>query len=339
MAIEFVNPLTAGTVLIRSDIRSQNFTTGVSGWRIQANGDAEFNSIVIRGGTVVSGLALYYNGTPAAGNLILSIAASAGTDSFGNAYLAGLTSYSSDGSINLYDNVQTFLNTAGAEISIGIGGAQASMLLGPPDVVGVTWTDGAIGTLSQAPNNTPELYLQSPYNQAHAGASSLILRGGNSVSSATSADLDADTLGISGYVDSYNGNNFGSWAVTVGNSGGATFSASSGGSYVRFGKLWFVQIYLVVATAGAGAGIVTVDVPFTIDRSKRQTLAMHTESTGPGGSHIGNGTCTWFVGGAGGTADRLRTSSNGATNADANITGADLLVGGIITIQGWLREA
>lgn len=80
MAIEFDNPLTAGTTLIRSDIRSQNYTPGSAGWIIEADGDAEFNSIVIRGGTVVSGLALYYNGTPALGNLILSIAAAAGTD-------------------------------------------------------------------------------------------------------------------------------------------------------------------------------------------------------------------------------------------------------------------
>jgi hypothetical protein len=35
----------------------------------------------------------YYSSTPAAGNLIASIASADGTDSFGNAYLAGVTSY------------------------------------------------------------------------------------------------------------------------------------------------------------------------------------------------------------------------------------------------------
>lgn len=49
MAIEFVNPLTAGTVLVRSDIRSQNYVPGTSGWIIEADGDAELNDVVIRG--------------------------------------------------------------------------------------------------------------------------------------------------------------------------------------------------------------------------------------------------------------------------------------------------
>lgn len=49
MAIEFVNPLTAGTVLVRSDIRSQNYVPGTSGWIIEADGDAELNDVTIRG--------------------------------------------------------------------------------------------------------------------------------------------------------------------------------------------------------------------------------------------------------------------------------------------------
>lgn len=88
-----MNPITAGVTLIRDAIQSQNFLTGISGWRIKSDGSAEFNNVVIRGGTVISGLALYYNGTPAAGNLIASIAAAGGTDSFGNTYLSGISSY------------------------------------------------------------------------------------------------------------------------------------------------------------------------------------------------------------------------------------------------------
>jgi hypothetical protein len=49
VAIEFENPLVAGTVLVRSDIRSQDFVEGSSGWRIEADGSAEFNNVVIRG--------------------------------------------------------------------------------------------------------------------------------------------------------------------------------------------------------------------------------------------------------------------------------------------------
>lgn len=93
MAIEFENPTVAGTVLIREDIESQNFVAGVSGWEIRADGSAEFNDIVIRDGEVVGGIELYYDGTPAAGNLIASISAVAGVDPYGNGFAAGISTY------------------------------------------------------------------------------------------------------------------------------------------------------------------------------------------------------------------------------------------------------
>jgi hypothetical protein len=93
MAIEFEEPITAGTVLIREDIESQNFVTGVSGWEIRADGSAEFNNIVIRGGVSVGGASFYYSGTPGPNTLIASIAASDGTDPFGNGYSAGFSVY------------------------------------------------------------------------------------------------------------------------------------------------------------------------------------------------------------------------------------------------------
>ena len=59
MAIQFESMLVAGTVLIREDIESQNYVTGVSGWAIFANGDAEFNNGIFRGqltaGSITSG--------------------------------------------------------------------------------------------------------------------------------------------------------------------------------------------------------------------------------------------------------------------------------------------
>jgi hypothetical protein len=124
----------------------------------------------------------------------------------------------------------------------------------------------------------------------------------------------------------------------IGNIGTATFSERTGW-YYRIGPMRYVVMYFVVNNPGSGAGIITPGVPFTVDRSTRQTLTMTTESTGPNGSHIGNGTCTWFPSGSGGSSDRCRTSSNDGTNRDLNITGADLLAGGIITIEGWLRES
>lgn len=94
----FQNPILSGTTLTREAIQSPNYTPGILGWTINRDGSAEFNNITIRGGTVEGGVALYYNGTPALGNLVGSIAAAAGVDQFGNAYLAGFTSYGTDGS-------------------------------------------------------------------------------------------------------------------------------------------------------------------------------------------------------------------------------------------------
>lgn len=91
--MEFENPIVGEEDLLRNAIRSPGFLSGSTGWRIAQDGSAEFNNVVIRGGTVVSGQALYYDGTPAAGNLIASISAVDGTDVYGNPYYAGICTY------------------------------------------------------------------------------------------------------------------------------------------------------------------------------------------------------------------------------------------------------
>lgn len=48
-------PVTAGTTLILSDIRSQNYVAGTSGWIVEADGDAEFNNLTVRGELFVTG--------------------------------------------------------------------------------------------------------------------------------------------------------------------------------------------------------------------------------------------------------------------------------------------
>lgn len=45
--------IVGGTVLVIERIESQNFQPGVFGWAIYANGDAEFNNVVIRGELIV----------------------------------------------------------------------------------------------------------------------------------------------------------------------------------------------------------------------------------------------------------------------------------------------
>jgi len=102
MTSGFNNSIVAGSNnLIRAAIQSPNYVPGVSGWTVKKDGTVEFNSGTFRG-TVVAGQfqgsqfimnnsgLFFYSGTPAAGNLIAAFAPTAGTDSFGNAYVQGL---------------------------------------------------------------------------------------------------------------------------------------------------------------------------------------------------------------------------------------------------------
>lgn len=90
----FSNPITGGQgALARDQIKSPGFVAGSTGWSINRDGSAEFNNIVIRGGSTIGGTSLYYNGPPALGNLIASISADPGLDPFGNSYEAGIIAY------------------------------------------------------------------------------------------------------------------------------------------------------------------------------------------------------------------------------------------------------
>src|SRR5690348_6331864 len=94
-------------VMLLNALKSFNFVTGVSGWEIQRNGNAEFNNLTIRGtffgsNFVISTLgAFFYSGAPALGNLIASIAPADGADDGeGNPFFAGFVSY--DNVNNIY---------------------------------------------------------------------------------------------------------------------------------------------------------------------------------------------------------------------------------------------
>lgn len=159
MSIEFENPLTAGTVLVREQIQSQNYEPGSAGWVIKANGDAEFNSVVIRGGTVVSGTALYYNGTPALGNLFMSVSASAGTDAFGNDYVQGLGLYQEEGIITARDaagnTMQMHANLPGGGTLAGDPGLTFQPASGTGD-------PATVGALDPGSGSFLSLLLTSP---------------------------------------------------------------------------------------------------------------------------------------------------------------------------------
>lgn len=126
----FSNPITGGQgALIRPAIKSPDYDPGVSGWSINRDGSAEFNNLTVRGtfnGTdyVVSEDGIFfYDGTPAAGNMTGSWAPMNGIDPYGNAYIAGLTLYSSVGNVFLggLDGVITSTGSSGSVINVEDG--------------------------------------------------------------------------------------------------------------------------------------------------------------------------------------------------------------------------
>lgn len=161
--MQFADEVVGGVTLVRPAIQSPDYVTGVSGWAIKIDGSAEFNDVVIRGGTTVGGTGLYYDGTPAAGNLIMSISADGGTDAFGNDYVDGMTVYDSSGS----------------SVQVRAGSGSSAVVFTPADVAGVTWATGNMGSAlgSRLGTNTPQLFLTSPYDTDFASSASISLFG------------------------------------------------------------------------------------------------------------------------------------------------------------------
>ena len=122
-------------------MQNPGFETGVSGWQIDKNGNAEFNNVVVRG-TVESGQFIgtgeglefiLYSGTPAANNVIASIVSSAAVDSNGNHILAGTTNYGKSGAtyyaVNQLPGID-HSNTFGALVTVYTGASQAAWTAG-----------------------------------------------------------------------------------------------------------------------------------------------------------------------------------------------------------------
>jgi hypothetical protein len=181
----FSNPVMAGKQLVRNVMQSLNFVANVSGWQIARDGDAQFNDVTLTGtfnGTdyvINSSGAFFYSGTPAAGNLIASVASSSGTDAFGNSYAEGMTSYGSSGEANLNDGVLNLLPTGDAGAG-GAGGTASGILeVFSPQVSGTDITASvALKSKAVAPAGTPEVDISGALcleisNPAPASQSSL----------------------------------------------------------------------------------------------------------------------------------------------------------------------
>lgn len=193
--MEFQDELAGGVTLVRPALQSPNYVSGSAGWAIKVDGSAEFNNVTIRGGTTVSGLALYYNGAPALGNLILSIAASAGVDSLGNAYVQGLGVYGSSGEIQI-NNAQVLVSGSdGSALNILTNFGSAYVDLVPADLVGTTWLSATLNT-SLGASNRPSLSITSPSDSVNTRNAGIEMFGGGPTTTDTSILVDADRVNL-----------------------------------------------------------------------------------------------------------------------------------------------
>lgn len=111
--------------------------------------------VVIFGSGANTGL-FVYSPTPAAGNLIYSITATAGTDPYGNAYLQGATSYTAPGSV---PELGPYIQQINANLVLGSNRATSKIVAGAQ----INLTDATVATAG------PVLNLISPRTNAITG--------------------------------------------------------------------------------------------------------------------------------------------------------------------------
>ena len=201
MALKPENPIVGGNVLRRQAIESPNYVPGVSGWTINQDGSAEFNNLTIRGtfnGTnfvINTNGAFFYSGTPALGTLAGSITNAAGTDSFGNTYLAGTTTY-----INVGGGVMDAVNISGITITFLISPTPGGTYVSQGILVGTSGghvqAHGSFVDLfgtSQITLNAPSVLLDNTaVNQIPAPPPSLTTSFSSTYSGTVAAQLGAN---------------------------------------------------------------------------------------------------------------------------------------------------
>jgi len=364
----FRNSVVGGTTLVRPAIKSPNYVTGVDGWSINADGSAEFNNITIRGGTVVSGTALYYDGPPGPGTLFLSISAAAGVDPYGNAYPAGLTvgkpgntqvqliEEFGGGFLRVPTNIASETRPgqiAGGAISSGATQRIAVAMQGPNQnnaglisfEIDSVIADGSLP--ARAILFTTEVAGNPIVHQVDKFQTQVLPRVASTNSALyvgapaghtgrllrlTTNLVDQLDVSAAGVMNTYAANAVNSWTPALTNAGTATYTTQFGW-WQRIGKLIIFGAYIVVNAAGSGAGLVGLTAPVAIERTGRQNVALNGDNiTGFSGS-LSALALSGAEGGTGAVFERVRSSTG------TNLTGAGVIAGSRFTLDGWYREA
>ncbi len=139
-------------------------------WSNTATTVLQADTVIVTAGSGNSTGVFVYSGTPAAGNLIMSVAAGDGTDAFGNAYGPGIISYPAAahaGAVGLYHgqiffgNAPDFVNAASIWSALFFGGSLA-MTTGTGDANHV---DAALALMYAGTDSTATGQATTPYLQ------------------------------------------------------------------------------------------------------------------------------------------------------------------------------
>lgn len=171
------DPVVGSTVLRRPAIQSPNYSVGSAGWTINSDGSAEFNNLTIRGvfdGTdfeVNASGAFFYSGTPALGNLIVSLAPASGTDAHGNAYQSGLAVYTV------------------------IAGTTYAIQLGQATVNGSPTPGLFLDNQGASPPNQPPVYS---FGNADSSGTGAVMYSGKALAGSTASSIEAADSTLAG---------------------------------------------------------------------------------------------------------------------------------------------
>jgi len=196
----FSDPVVGGTKLIRPAIQSPNYVATTTGWTINQDGSAEFNNITVRGtvvlGTGTTNVIILDNSRnalfvyDALGHLVFSIAPSSGTDSLGNNYNSGASSYFTN-NINQY----TQMDSGVLRLKNGFSGNTAATAQGMAGAGPASNQPGL--QLDSGRNASQSLVLDLIGSDVGATAAPFALMYGNSVH----GDINFDVAGIINYCD------------------------------------------------------------------------------------------------------------------------------------------
>lgn len=250
----FNQSILAGTSLIRQAIQSPNYAANSAGWTINQDGSAEFNNIVIRGGTSVGSTSLWYNGTPTAGNLIFSISGTNGTDPFGNHYASGMVTYA----VSLISDVALQngnLVLGNADTDFANAGRVFSSLTFGGDVSIHTGTNASVGILDQVRANFRAGASSQPSGGALTPYFNLI---DGDLTSAVDVQLSGSVIAtdLSGNLETWHTPAYrANWVA------GTAFSGL-GGDGLHYRRTAEDEVWLLgLAKANAGAGTFVLDLP------------------------------------------------------------------------------